>query len=132
VAGDSQDRLINGAAEPMQAWFQASALTSAVTSAASPVRQSADPVQEIARFASLGRRPRQSQSKPESGGEPMPQSKKCNPKQTKMPELPILNPTAAGIDIGATEIYIAVHPDCDPEPVRSFAAFTEDLHRLAD
>ena len=27
---------------------------------------------------------------------------------------------------------MAVHPDCDPEPVRSFATFTEDLHRLAD
>jgi len=50
----------------------------------------------------------------------------------KAPELPVLNPMAAGIDIGATEIYVAVHPDSDLEPVRSFATFTEDLHRLAD
>src|SRR5271166_6233811 len=27
---------------------------------------------------------------------------------------------AAGIDIGATEIYVAVPPDRDPNPVRSF------------
>ena len=47
-------------------------------------------------------------------------------------ELPILRPNAAGADIGATEIYVAVPPDRDPEPVRSFPTFTEDLHRLAD
>jgi transposase len=47
-------------------------------------------------------------------------------------ELPILHPNAAGIDIGATEIYVSVRPDRDPEPVRAFPTFTEDLHRLAD
>jgi transposase len=46
--------------------------------------------------------------------------------------LPLLNPDAAGIDIGATEIYVAVPPDRDPEPVRMFASFTEDLNALAD
>lgn len=38
----------------------------------------------------------------------------------------------AAIDIGATSIYVAVPVDCDPQPVRSFQTFTEDLHRLAD
>jgi transposase len=47
-------------------------------------------------------------------------------------ELPILRPNAAGIDIGATEIYAAVPPHRDSEPVRAFPTFTEDLHRLAD
>ena len=47
-------------------------------------------------------------------------------------ELPVLNPNAAGIDIGANEIYVSVPPDRDPEPVRCFPTFTEDLHRLAD
>lgn len=61
----------------------------------------------------------------------MRQAKKRKLKEKKAPELPVLNPAAAGIDIGATEIYVAVHPDCDPEPVRSFATFTEDLYRLA-
>jgi hypothetical protein len=43
-----------------------------------------------------------------------------------------VNPDTAGIDIGATEIFVAVPADRDPEPVRSLATFTEDLHRLAD
>jgi transposase len=46
--------------------------------------------------------------------------------------LSCLNLNAAGIDIGATEIYIAVPGDRDPEPVRCFATFTEDLHAAAD
>jgi transposase len=62
----------------------------------------------------------------------MGEAKKRKLKEKKAPEMPVLNPTAAGIDIGATEIYVAVHPDCDPEPVRSFATFTKDLHELAD
>ena len=47
----------------------------------------------------------------------MAQARKRKLKEKKAPELPVLNPTAAGIDIGATEIYVAVHPDPgDPEP----------------
>ena len=45
---------------------------------------------------------------------------------------PIMNPDAAGIDIGATEIYVAVPADRDPEPIRMFATFTQDLNCLAD
>jgi len=45
---------------------------------------------------------------------------------------PLVQPDAAGIDIGATEIYVAVPPDRDPEPVRSFETFTPDLIALAD
>jgi transposase len=43
-----------------------------------------------------------------------------------------MEPNAAGVDIGATEAFVAVPPDRDPQPIRSFAAFTADLHRLAD
>src|SRR5437867_10250083 len=39
---------------------------------------------------------------------------------------------AAGIDIGSQEIAVAVPPDSDPEPVRTFQTFTADLHALAD
>src|SRR5215471_15317704 len=46
--------------------------------------------------------------------------------------LPVLNPDAAGVDIGATEIFTAVPADRDSEPVRSFPTFTVDLNRLAD
>lgn len=42
-----------------------------------------------------------------------------------------LNLNAAGIDIGATEIYIAVPGDRDPQAVRCFPTFTEDLHAAA-
>jgi transposase len=52
--------------------------------------------------------------------------------KNKKVTLPVLNPDAAGIDIGATEIYVAVPGDRDPEPVRMFATFTEDLNELAD
>ena len=45
---------------------------------------------------------------------------------------PSLDANAAGIDIGATEIYIAVAADRDPAPVRKFATFTEDLIAAAD
>lgn len=47
-------------------------------------------------------------------------------------KLPVLNPNAAGIDIGATEIYVAVPPDRDSSPVRRFSTFTEDLIALAE
>ena len=40
---------------------------------------------------------------------------------------PLLEANAAGIDIGAREIFVAVPPDRDENPVRVFATFTEDL-----
>src|SRR5260370_2516081 len=39
---------------------------------------------------------------------------------------------AAGIDIGAEEIYVAVPPDRDDESTRRFSSFTGDLHVLGD
>ena len=35
-------------------------------------------------------------------------------------ELPILHPHAAGSDVGASELFVAVSADRDPQPVRSF------------
>jgi transposase len=45
---------------------------------------------------------------------------------------PLVQPDAAGIDIGATEIYVAVPPDRDAESVRCFETFTPDLIALAN
>lgn len=45
---------------------------------------------------------------------------------------PTIDADAAGIDIGATEIYIAVPADRDAQPVRKFTTFTEDLMAAAD
>lgn len=42
-----------------------------------------------------------------------------------------IHPNAAGIDIGATEIYIAVPGDRSDDPVRRFDTFTDDLHEAA-
>jgi len=39
---------------------------------------------------------------------------------------------AAGIDVGARQHFVAVPENRDSKPVRSFAAFTCDLQRLAD
>ncbi len=49
-------------------------------------------------------------------------------------ELDVIQPHAAGIDIGNEAHYVAVRPEDDAEgrPVRSFACFTADLQRLAD
>lgn len=46
--------------------------------------------------------------------------------------LPVLHPDAAGIDVGAKELFVAVPPDRAAESVRSFETFTRDLHELAD
>ena len=43
-----------------------------------------------------------------------------------------INPHVAGIDCGSAEHFVAVPPDRDPTPVRSFTTFTSDLLRLAD
>jgi len=43
-----------------------------------------------------------------------------------------INPDAAGIDIGATFHVVAVPPDRDERPVRTFRTFSSDLHQLAD
>ncbi len=44
---------------------------------------------------------------------------------------PCLEPNAAGIDIGAREIFVAVPPDRDEHPVQVFDTFTEDLQAMA-
>jgi transposase len=48
-----------------------------------------------------------------------------------MKSLHVIHTNAAGIDIGATEIYVAVPDDRDAESVRCFATFTEDLTEAA-
>lgn len=52
-------------------------------------------------------------------------------KMKKVQPLHTLQPNAAGIDVGATEIYVAVPQDRDVEHVRCFTTFTEDLHNAS-
>ena len=49
----------------------------------------------------------------------------------KESSLPILFPNAAGIDISSREHFVAVNPAACDNPIRSFGAFTEDLHAIA-
>jgi hypothetical protein len=46
--------------------------------------------------------------------------------------LSMINPNAAGIDVGSTFHVVAVPADRAAEAVRTFQTFTSDLHRLAD
>jgi transposase len=48
------------------------------------------------------------------------------------PEMAMVHPNAAAIDIGSTLHMAAVGVDRTSDPVRSFATFTGDLHRLVD
>ena len=43
----------------------------------------------------------------------------------------VINPNAAGVDIGSTFHYVAVPEDRDENPVRRFDSYTRDLHRIA-
>ncbi len=51
---------------------------------------------------------------------------------TTQSAISLTHPNAAGIDIGSASHFVAVPPDRDDQPVREFASFTTDLHRLAD
>jgi transposase len=59
-------------------------------------------------------------------------AKKKKDIKTNNMTLPVMRPNAAGIDIGATEVFVAVPQDRTTEPVRSFPTFTQDLYKLAD
>jgi len=60
-------------------------------------------------------------------------SKKPKNKKIKIEEhMSLINPDAAGIDIGHREHWCAVPADRDEKPVRCFGTFTEDLERMAD
>jgi len=52
-------------------------------------------------------------------------------KRKRVGQFSAVHPDAAGIDVGAQFHVVAVAPDRDPEPVRTFRTFTGDLHRLA-
>lgn len=47
-------------------------------------------------------------------------------------EWPLINPDAAGVDLGLREHWVAVPKDRAPQPVRCFGTFTRDLEALAD
>ena len=57
-------------------------------------------------------------------------TKKSQSKSVK--EFELINPNAAGIDIGASEHWVSVPIERDEENVRRFGSFTPDLNQIAD
>lgn len=62
----------------------------------------------------------------------MAKRKKQKKKAVNFDVLEQIQPNAAGIDVGAEEIYVCVPPGRDKERVRVFPTFTVDLQRTAD
>ena len=57
---------------------------------------------------------------------------KSKPKsKAKSQSLPVINPDAAGIDIGGSFHVVAVPPERCDESVQTFKAFTGDIHNMA-
>ena len=48
------------------------------------------------------------------------------------PDLKMVNPDVAAVNIGSTMHMAAVNPSRCDMPVRAFGTFTQDLHALAD
>ena len=55
-----------------------------------------------------------------------------NKRRKRIEQLPIVHPNAAGLDIGAREIYACVPPERTEDNVKVFGTFTPDLNSLAD
>jgi transposase len=53
-------------------------------------------------------------------------------KRKPLQSLPQVEPDAAGVDVGAREMYVAVPANRDEEPVRVYQTFTCDLNAIAD
>ncbi len=53
-------------------------------------------------------------------------------RKRRLEQRAIVHPQAAGLDIGATEIWSCGPPDRVADNVQLFGTFTPDLHRMAD
>lgn len=61
----------------------------------------------------------------------MVKNKKKKTKKIKINEFSLLHPNAAGIDVSSKDHVVAVPPDRDKEPVRTFGCFSSDLEAIA-
>lgn len=62
----------------------------------------------------------------------MTNARKQNQRPIAINSLDQINLNAAGIDIGAEEIWVCVPAERDAAPIRRFETFTDDLHQVAD
>ena len=58
--------------------------------------------------------------------------KKSKNKNRRIETFPVINPHAAGIDVSATEMVVAVSAECCDENVRVFGAFTSDYQEMCN
>jgi transposase len=54
-----------------------------------------------------------------------------NEKMKRISQLPVINPTAAGIDVSDTEMMVAYPINSEQLEIRAFGCFTGDLHSIA-
>ena len=66
-----------------------------------------------------------------SRNKPAGKQRRSAPKKVDWKALEIVHPDAAGIDVGGSEHWVAIDPQRDTEPVRSFGCFTADLREMA-
>src|SRR5207247_6893721 len=59
-------------------------------------------------------------------------TKRQGQKSQAAQSLTMMEPNAAGVDIGAMEHWVAVAPDRDEQPVRKFGPFTSEHYAIAD
>ena len=52
--------------------------------------------------------------------------------KTKLAQLSQLNSKRAGIDIGASELFVCIAKNSSEQEVRSFPTFTADLRRMVE
>jgi hypothetical protein len=79
------------------------------------------------------RRGSESSSRPKEKAKPKRRRKQSKSKKTvQLDSLKQINLNAAGLDVGAAEIWACVPEGRDTESVRMFRTFTPDLHALAD
>jgi transposase len=57
---------------------------------------------------------------------------KSQERQSSSVSLPVLFPDTAGIDIGSKSHFVAVPSERDNNPIREFATFTADLHKMVN
>ncbi len=62
----------------------------------------------------------------------MQRPKRRAPQAVVPPKLGVQNRAAAGVDIGAEEMWVSVPAERAAQPVRAFGTFTPDLYALAD
>lgn len=89
------------------------------------------------RTATSSQKPARSQGATQDPSPPTsaPHGQRCGKhakaRQPQVRSLPVLHPNAAGIDAGATQMYVAPPPGRGAAAVEVFDTFTEDLERLA-